>query len=211
MNKPANFREVDFNIGGKAIKIAGMARPDYSSDSAPSGSTDSNDDIDDLLAKLGLTPNSPSTSTDSNDIDDLLEGLSLSDTSDTNPKIETNTNDSMDFLKSNEFNIIISLNPKAEYEQAAKERGIEYHSMYVEDFTTPNIQILEKAFDIVSKATQEGKKVAVHCGEGFGRTGTVLAGIKLKTLMLNSTQQLKSQKKTAQVHIGEHGGNINVT
>lgn len=58
--------------------------------------------------------------------------------------------------------------------------GIEYKQMNVKDFTPPSIEICEAVFQTIKEASEAGKKVGAHCGEGFGRIGTILAAVKLK-------------------------------
>lgn len=44
----------------------------------------------------------------------------------------------------------------------------------VRDFTAPNAEQIRQAIAAINEATGEGQRVAVHCGGGLGRTGTVL-------------------------------------
>ena len=45
----------------------------------------------------------------------------------------------------------------------------------VADFTAPTERQLQLAVDTIARAKRSGMGVAVHCGAGQGRTGTVLA------------------------------------
>jgi atypical dual specificity phosphatase len=45
----------------------------------------------------------------------------------------------------------------------------------VKDFTAPSPEQLREGTAAIERAVAEGKRVAVHCGGGLGRTGTLLA------------------------------------
>jgi atypical dual specificity phosphatase len=53
--------------------------------------------------------------------------------------------------------------------------GLEDLHLPVEDFHAPTQAQIEQALAFVSKKLAEGKPVAVCCGAGCGRTGTILA------------------------------------
>ncbi|PPQ76781.1 hypothetical protein CVT26_001953 [Gymnopilus dilepis] len=91
------------------------------------------------------------------------------------------TKESLDFLIETGINRIISLNqfPYTEEEQASLEAaGITYLHLPVEDFHPPTVEQLSKAFEFY-KAPPDGATTLVHCGAGYGRSGTCVSAIQL--------------------------------
>ena len=148
---PTNYRQIDYRIRGKNIKIAGMAKPGYR---------------------------------------------------------DTTAAEDIKFLADNHYTTIISLNPSDTDKTLATKSHppIEYIQQYVVDFTPPSIEQLEAIYDRISAGvTTAGEKVCIHCGEGFGRTGTVLAALKLKELMMAiPVNQLNNEKTTTAVDLGHY-------
>lgn len=54
--------------------------------------------------------------------------------------------------------------------------GFEYHYEPVNDCEPPTFSAMERAVEFIDGSLDRGHGVAVHCLEGRGRTGTVLAG-----------------------------------
>ncbi|MFC2010958.1 dual specificity protein phosphatase family protein [Chloroflexota bacterium] len=59
-------------------------------------------------------------------------------------------------------------------EQVARVGFTEFHSP-VPDFGTPTIPQIEQILDFIGDSIAKGRAVGVCCGQGYGRTGTILA------------------------------------
>lgn len=79
----------------------------------------------------------------------------------------------------------------------------------------------DAVYDSVVKAQEAGKKIAIHCGAGDGRTGTALASLKLRELLeeaykTNPNNFDNPQPTTGHIHmhhgvVGHNGGEVDVT
>ncbi|MDX2346325.1 MAG: hypothetical protein QNK11_05600 [Legionella sp.] len=116
------------------------------------------------------------------------------------------------FLSDNKYTTIISLQPDDIDEQIAKNcvPPIVYIKQAVKDFTPPSIEQFEAIYNrIRTGVSTPGEKVVIHCGEGFGRTGTVLAALKLKELIMATPveQLLIDEDMTATIDLGQYAKN----
>ena len=84
-------------------------------------------------------------------------------------------------LKSHGFKKVIGLDVGAKdiNQSAAKKAGIKYRFLEVEDMNAPSERGMKKIYQEVKKSFKNFEPVAIHCGEGFGRTGTVLAALMI--------------------------------
>jgi len=86
------------------------------------------------------------------------------------------------FLRSEGIGAVLSLTETALDPDTLEEIGLRHLHVPVRDFTAPTIEQVELCVDFIDRMTQgEDLPVAVHCGAGCGRTGTVIACYFVKT------------------------------
>jgi atypical dual specificity phosphatase len=71
--------------------------------------------------------------------------------------------------------VMINLHQRPHPVGALTRHGLTAIHLPVPDFTPPTPLQLEQGVSAISTALANGQKVAVHCGAGLGRTGTLLA------------------------------------
>ena len=71
---------------------------------------------------------------------------------------------------------LVTLTETALTRDAVDRGGLEYLHLPVRDFAAPSMEMVEAFVEFVRRVrTERGGAVAVHCGSGMGRTGTMLA------------------------------------
>jgi protein-tyrosine phosphatase len=93
----------------------------------------------------------------------------------------------MHYLKNHQVQTIFGLDVLPEFASIAKEQGMDYVDVSIPDFTAPSLEIFEVIYEKILELAKIGQKVAIHCRGGIGRTGTVLAAIKLKELSMSKS------------------------
>lgn len=119
--------------------------------------------------------------------------------------------DVIDYLQTHRFHTLISLeNPNKNLETArytANQNNIQYNQDYaIEDFKPPTIAAMDDIYTIVRDNALNGRNTAIHCTAGLGRTGSILAGLKLKEMMLAmSSDDLRNLQNTENqlIQLGE--------
>jgi atypical dual specificity phosphatase len=71
--------------------------------------------------------------------------------------------------------VLINLHESPHPEGALARYGLSEIHLPVPDFTPPTPAQLEQGVHAIEKAVSRGHRVAVHCGAGLGRTGTLVA------------------------------------
>ncbi|HHT9133340.1 MAG TPA: dual specificity protein phosphatase 23 [Candidatus Avalokitesvara rifleensis] len=80
-----------------------------------------------------------------------------------------------EFLKERDIDAIVSLTESPLSNTLIEEFGFEYKHVPVEDLTAPTLEQIDEFVEFAVRMKKMGKKVAVHCEAGIGRTGTMLA------------------------------------
>lgn len=76
---------------------------------------------------------------------------------------------------------LINLHSKAHRPERLAQFGMTEHHFPTPDFQPPTPTVLKTATILIQQEVMAGRTVAVHCGEGLGRTGTLIACYLLRT------------------------------
>lgn len=71
--------------------------------------------------------------------------------------------------------LLVNLHERPHPSEILARYGLRELHLPVPDFTPPTPEQLERGVAAIERAIASGQKVAVHCGGGLGRTGTLLA------------------------------------
>jgi atypical dual specificity phosphatase len=78
-------------------------------------------------------------------------------------------------LREKGIRALLSLSENSPAPELLTRFGLQVKHLPVADFTAPTILHVEQAIAAINSFLEENLPVAVHCGAGLGRTGTVLA------------------------------------
>jgi len=87
------------------------------------------------------------------------------------------------------------------FKKGLKSNKIKHYDMELEDFYPPTQKQMEKILNTVKKIAKKCEIVLIHCGEGFGRSGTILTGLYIKS---DAGKNLKNSKSPNKLRLGIH-------
>lgn len=91
------------------------------------------------------------------------------------------------YLKAHGVETIFGMHIEKSAVEAANRHQIKYIPLRVRDFSPPGIEIYDAVYDEFLKQAQQGRKIAIHCWGGMGRTGTVLVALKLREMAMHDS------------------------
>ena len=89
---------------------------------------------------------------------------------------------SMHYLHQNNVGSIFGFECLPPFQPLANGLGMNYFARPIPDYTAPGKDSYEEIYEEILRQAKDNKKIAIHCGGGHGRTGCVLAALKLKEL-----------------------------
>lgn len=89
------------------------------------------------------------------------------------------------YLKARGIAMVFGMHVRSSYLEVSARYQLGYVGLDVPDFTAPGIDIYDQVFEALLSQEQTGKTIAIHCQGGLGRTGTVLAALKLREMAIS--------------------------
>jgi hypothetical protein len=157
-----------------------------------------------MLSKFELPRHYRETSYRFNNQVLVVAGLARPDFDDEPEKV-------LEFLKLQGVSSIFGLDVTRHLINLGKSMDLIYFNISIPDFTAPDIRIYDLIYETVLEEGMKGNKVAVHCRGGIGRTGVVLAALKLKELSQDEAFYDSSEWKQKAVFLPYSRSPISVT
>jgi hypothetical protein len=117
----------------------------------------------------------------------------------------------MRYLKQQRVSSLFGLDLNSSLISLATRYKLNYFNLAIPDFTAPGISVYELIYQTILAEHLKGHKVAIHCRAGIGRTGAVLAALKLKELAQNQGFYASGNKKQHFIKIALSKHQIPVT
>lgn len=85
------------------------------------------------------------------------------------------------FLKGHDFHMLIGLHDEHDFTKEAQSENLDYHYIKLDDFAQDGIppEKIAEIISVIEEQVSQGRNVAIHCGTGNGRTGLIMAALKL--------------------------------
>lgn len=85
------------------------------------------------------------------------------------------TDEALAVLAAGGVSLLVNLHRASHEPERLSRHGLTQIHLPVPDFTPPTPEQISQGMAAIADAVSSGRKVAVHCGAGLGRTGTMLA------------------------------------
>jgi atypical dual specificity phosphatase len=88
---------------------------------------------------------------------------------------QPNSEEEMRWLREQGIDVLISLTEEPPARRLVDAAGLMLFHVPIPDMTAPTPEEIDRSLSAIDKALEHRLGVAVHCGAGLGRTGTILA------------------------------------